>query len=561
MNANRNAIAACALCAVAGFQSPATADTTPDRVRPLTLGVSPMLVDAAAEVWGVVARPGNPVWPGWDASDTPLLLYLPGRQDLLVGHPHPPEGFRPYTGPLRFPGATMMVKDGPTLIAADGQNTAMDVAGARTLVVADPLSNLRQNIGGLLEDPRPAAEKLRTLELENLAADPYDQLALIVHEAFHVYQDRVAPDRGANEMLLLYYPVLSVENNVGFGLEGAALARAIAATDDATCRTEAVHWLAAREHRRALLPARALQYEDGVEFSEGTAKYAEYRLFEVLEGRTPPPALERAQGFHGYADLSPERRALLAQMRHHMDGDVNVNNAPYGAAPLRMRLYYSGMAIGVMLDRLSPGWKHDLIATDSSLTALARAAIHTTPAELASAWEAQRADTTYARRFAAKTRLAENGRRQAATRLAAIEHGPGTGIVIDYSRLASNKVGLAFTPFGITVIDSVRTIFDQVPISARFADQSALEQGVALPLLRDTHLRTLSCRLERTVTRAEIARLAGAGRLGGMAPAPVRLELPGVTLDLKRATLEWRDGTLTAVLHEAPAGVTAPAAH
>jgi hypothetical protein len=248
-------------------------------------------------------------------------------------------------------------------------------------------------------------------------------------------------------------------------------------------------------------------------------------------------------------------------MRHHMDGDVNVNNAPYGAAPLRMRLYYSGMAIGVLLDRLSPGWQHDLIATDSSLTALARAAIHTTPAELASAWEAQRADTTYARRFAAKTRLAEDGRRQAATRLAAIEHGPGTGIVIDYSRLASNKVGLAFTPFGITVIDSVRTIFDQVPISARFADQSALEQGVALPLLRDTHLRTLSCRLERTVTRAEIARLAGAGRLGGMAPAPVRLELPGVTLDLKRATLEWRDGTLTAVLHEAPAGVTAPAAH
>ena len=112
-----------------------------------------------------------------------------------------------------------MVKDGPTIIAYDGQNTAIDVAGVRTLVVADPLSNLRQRVGGLIEDERPATEKVTSLDFETLAPDPYDQLALVVHEAFHVHQHRVAPDRGANEMFLLYYPVLSVENNVAFGLE------------------------------------------------------------------------------------------------------------------------------------------------------------------------------------------------------------------------------------------------------------------------------------------------------------------------------------------------------
>jgi hypothetical protein len=245
---------------------------------------------------------------------------------------------------------------------------------------------------------------------------------------------------------------------------------------------------------------------------------------------------------------------MVDQMMRHMRGEVNVNNAPYGAAPLRMRLYYSGMAIGVMLDRLSPTWKRDLFATDSSLTALVRAALNPTPDELARGWEEARADTAYPGLLAAKQKLAESGRRDAETRAAAIEHGPGTGVVVDYSRLASSKVALAFTPFGLTAVDSVRTIFDQVPISAQFSDASELIQSIALPLLRDTHQRRVSCRLERTLTRAEVEHMAGAGRLGGANADSLRLELPGMTLDLKRATLEWRDGTLVAVLQPAAPG-------
>ena len=71
-------------------------------------------------------------------------------------------------------------------------------------------------MSGLLQDARPAAEKVQGLRFSDLATDPYGQLAMVVHEAFHVFQDKQAPDKGANEMLLLYYPVLSVQNNVGF---------------------------------------------------------------------------------------------------------------------------------------------------------------------------------------------------------------------------------------------------------------------------------------------------------------------------------------------------------
>ena len=248
--------------------SPAAADSaaTPSGAP----GVSPSLVAAAAQVWTILARPDNPVWPGWNAARTPLLFYLPGRQDLLVNHPHPPAGFVPYTGALKIPGATMLMKNGPTLIDTDGQNTSRDVAGVRTLVVADPLSNLRLRVDNLLQDSRPANDKVRALEFEQLLDDPYDEMAMVAHEAFHVFQDSVAPDR-ANEMLVLAYPVLSVENNVGWALEAAALSDAIGARDAANRRAAALRWLAVREDRRSRLPKRAIQYEDGIEFVEGLA--------------------------------------------------------------------------------------------------------------------------------------------------------------------------------------------------------------------------------------------------------------------------------------------------
>jgi hypothetical protein len=94
------------------------------------------------------------------SSVTALLFYLPGQQDVLSNHPHTPQGFLPYDGPVRFPGGWILLKNGPTLIEWDGQNTSTDVAGIRTLVVADTLSNLRGRRSSLLEDARPAAEKV-----------------------------------------------------------------------------------------------------------------------------------------------------------------------------------------------------------------------------------------------------------------------------------------------------------------------------------------------------------------------------------------------------------------
>jgi hypothetical protein len=529
-------------------QGVAAGASQPPGAPRVVLRIDPRLIVEAAEVWPLIAGRENPIWPGWDASDTPILFYLPGEQDVLINHPRPPASFVVYDGPVRFPGGRILVRDGPGYLQYDGQNTSRDVEGVRTLVVADALSNLRQQLRGLLEAPRPPAEKPQELSFSQLATDPYDQLTLIVHEAFHVFQDRVAPSKGANEMLLLHYPVLSVENNVGFAQEGAALAAALRSASDTAFRSAVVRWLALRRQRRSLLPPEAVEYENGVEFSEGLAKYTEYRLLGTLEGRTPGPEMWWVQGFGGYDNLASRRSQLVDRMLQHMRGEVSVNNDPYGTAPLRMRLYYSGMAIGALLDRLSTNWKDRIVAPEVSLTDLAEGAIGADASELLRALEVTRRDGDYDSLVAAKRRLAGEGRARIDTVLARIEHGVGTGIIVDYGALETPRVALAFTPFGITVVDADRTIYTQVPIRAHFPDGSEVAQTEPMPLLHDRKGKLIRFRLTRALSHQEVSSGAGGVAPTGQAVGELRLELPGVVVHSASATIRWEGRDLRIIL-------------
>jgi len=543
-----------ALCLVFLAGSPRSAQTEAKKAgkrradAPPTLRVDPLLIAEANEVWKLIGSPNNPVWPGWDASATPLLFYLPGEQDVLINHPQPPQGFLPYDGPVQFPGWRIYVKNGPTLIALDGQNTSTDVEGVRTLVVADTLSNLREHVFGLLADPRPAQDKFQTLRYSDLATDPYDQLAVVVHEAFHVYQDKMAPDKGVDDMLLLYYPVLSVQNNIGFALEGSALADALRATDVAAFRHAALRWLALRKDRRSALSPKAVEYEDGVEFTEGLAKYAEYRLFQVLEGQRPGLPMSWAQGFTGYADLAPQRELLIERLVQNMSGAVNVNNDPYGTAPLRMRLYYSGMAMGVLLDRLSPGWHSRIFAPEPSLTSVLEEALKPSAAGLEQALAEAKSGTDYAELVRNKTKLADDGKARAEAVVKEIETGPGIGLIVDYSQLVAPKLGMGYTPFGITVVDSERTIFAQVPIKVILGKQGEVTQTVPAPLLRDTGRKLVRFRLPHGATRAEVEKGLQSITANGGTMADLVLDLPGATIKADKAQIRWSGDDLTIIL-------------
>lgn len=514
----------------------------------VALQIDPRLIAEAAEVWALIAVPKNPVWPGWDATDTPILFYLPGEQDVLINHPRPPEGFAEYGGPVRFPGGRIVVRGKPTILNWDGQNTSRDIEGIPTLVVADALSNLRAQLQGLLEDPRPAAEKVKGLGFSQVATDPYHQLSLIAHEAFHVYQERVAAAKQANEMLLLHYPVLSVENNVGFAQEGRALAAALRSEADTAFRAAVVQWVVLRRLRRSGLSPEAIEYENGIEFGEGLAKYVEYRLLESLEGRTPRPEMWWVQGFHGYGDLASRRSELVDTMLRQMRGEVSVNNDPYGTAPLRMRLYYSGMAIAVLLDRFSTNWKDRILHPKVSLTDLVDEAVRTTPDEVRAALEEARRADGYDALVAAKRRLASEGRARIDTMLSKFEQGTGTGIIVDYGALESSRVAMAFTPFGITAVDEDRTIYAQVPIRARFADGSEVAQTEPLPLLHDKKRKLIRFRLSRELSPEEVAAVIGSERLASPGVRKLKLDLPGAAVTCENASVQSEGRDLRIVL-------------
>jgi hypothetical protein len=514
-----------------------------DKPAPPTLRIDPLLVAQAAEVWQLVARPNNPVWPGWDASSTPLLFYLPDTQDVLINHPRPPEGFHRYTGPVKMPGAEIFVRDDKTFFDLDGQNTARAVAGVSTLVIADTLSNHRQQIKGLLEDPLPAAKKAAQLGWKQLHGDPYGSICMIAHEAFHVYQGKRAPHKGGSEEALTRYPTVASFNTVGFALEGALLAEAMRATDPAEVRKHALSWLAIRLERRAKLSTEAASYEDRMEYLEGLAKYVEYRLLEVLEGRTPGEPMNWLQGFNGYADLKPQREALIRQTMGMMSGKVGVNNDLYGASPLRMRLYFSGMGIAVLLDRVAPKWKERIFAPETTLTGLAKEALKPTDEVLEAARKAVRARPDYAALVEQKSKLEADGKEAVRKAVADIEGGASTKLVLDYSALGKERPGFSFTPFGILRVDDDRTIFRLIPISGKLG-KTTFRQTSAAPLLQNRALKRLSWQLPETVSAAQLEKLIG-GKVGENAVVDLKkLSLPGVKLDGGRGELRLQGGTL-----------------
>lgn len=460
--------------------------------------VDPLLVVQADEVWGLIGRKDNPVWPGWDARRTPLLIYFPGKQDLLINHPNPPEGFVRYAGPLRSKAGEIYLRDGKTTFDRDGQNTSTRVNGVETLVVADTLSTRRQWAEGLASSI--VAEPARADEIvgNNLTPNPYAQMLMFAHEAFHVYQRRRAPAKAPIESALFEYPSLSVENNVGDALEADALAAALRAKDDAGLRRHALEWLVARLDRRRSLPASSAAYEDACEFNEGLAKYVEYRALQMLDGHRPAREMWLIQGFHGYGDLTRERDRMVRQMQGYMNGTNVVNDDLYGASPVRFRLYFSGMAIGALLDRLGAKWHDAIFAPSASLTSLAQQALHSTPQELTEARTRIRTGNRYEELTREKSKLANDGAQHIASVLRGFDTAPGE-LVIDFSALKNPNPQFSFTAFGILRIDDDRNVFRLIPIRGKVGTLSFAEDA-ARPVLYDRKAETIHLQLTGSPT-------------------------------------------------------------
>lgn len=245
------------------------------------------------------------LWPGFALPSIPILLY-DASEAWLIGHPAPPEGYRP-AGEV----AGRPVHAGPVRPDMAG-NTAMPVAGHLTALVN-------------LADRPPS--------------DDAALARLILHEAFHVFQQVAFPALPrmdlAGMQAMASYPENDPANNAMAVVENRLLARALEGD-----RTAVGAFLSMRQHRHRHLVridrGDAAVYEQTAEWVEGTPTYVEVRAgapLDELAGR------------------------LLSY-------NVGGRHAAY------RRFYDTGAAQALVLDRMAPGWQARLAAVGGSLQQL-----------------------------------------------------------------------------------------------------------------------------------------------------------------------------------------------
>lgn len=499
------------------------------------LVIDPMLIVQAEEVWSIIGSAKNPVWPGWNAKKTPLLFYFPGKQDVLINHPKPPEGFELYTGPVKSKIGPIYIRNGKTTTDRDGQNTSMDVNGVRTLVVADTQSSHRQWIQNLPPSilGQPTKADLQQLE-SGLFKNPLDSMLIVAHEAFHVFQDLNSKKAPISELSLTRYPTLSPENNTGFALEAELLANAVQAKTKEEAKQAATEWLALRLQRRKALNPEAIGYEDGVEFIEGLAKYVEYASLQAFKTRKPAAAMWLMQGFEGYANPVAQENRMIRSMKGFMNGTNVVNNDPYGTAPVRFRMYFSGMGIGAMLDKIGANWKPTALDKDVTLTGLVKDALNPSQTDLDTAWAKLSSTPAYAKALGEKRELEAKGLLHIQEVLASFDAAP-CRLIIDYSGLDKPKVGLSFTPFGLLRIDENRTVYRTIPLQGICNDLKFSEDS-ARPMMMDNQAKQLHIQLTAMPTVADL-------KLNQITQI-AKLSLPGLSLENVNGTFSLEGKTL-----------------
>jgi hypothetical protein len=245
-----------------------------------------------------------PLWDGFDPRRVPVEIFY-GQTTYLFRHPNPPPEFvslSSHRGVYAFPGRHESVTaNAPAQLNGVWTATAMLEPGAK-----------------------------RSLR---------EQAALVVHEAFHVFQHERHPDWSGNEVELFVYPFEDAEGLSLRRLESLALARA----EDRAARGNSACWAATalrlRRERFARLTAGAVGYERGTELNEGLASYV-------------------------------EARAAGRATRSRLSADE------FGAEAIRQRAYESGLSLALLLDRFAPGWQRRLEAGDKrSLDELLEAAL------------------------------------------------------------------------------------------------------------------------------------------------------------------------------------------
>jgi len=272
-----------------------------------------------AEALRLKAEFGDQVWPGFGGYVIPIILYN-DSYEFLVGEEKPTDTWE-VVKEDDFKGRRYYRR-----AAKNPQSFAVSI-GARW------------------------AGSIGTLDWMN-SKSPFKitvdfHIVALLHEMFHAYQANLAPARFARAMAVYKfesrYPYKDNDFASAWNREGAALAEALRAKEDAEARSLAQKFLTIRHARRqqAAISPDLVAYEVELEWLEGLAEYVQIKFYELAASSSAESASVRyGPGLPPFLQMDFVR---LEKYLGQQNGDL--------------RFYLSGMAQARLLDRLNRDWR------------------------------------------------------------------------------------------------------------------------------------------------------------------------------------------------------------
>lgn len=269
--------------------------------------------DPVVKTAGIVVRASPAVarvWPGYWSETQPFFLAVPGRNALL------------YSVAGGFPGFV------PISLPASSKGTLYIACGVVEGLLATE---------GFMDIAVPVADQMATAV--HLAEDTRATLEFLYHEAFHAYQHlNFAPPRPLVLDIRSEW-VRRPEFQAMLEVERRILAAALAAEDRDSAAALTLRYLRVRAHRHTTVPEHVSEYETDLERTEGSAQIVGLTAAALALGEP----LAQVAG-----NLQKELLEPLPDSR--LGGEWIV----------RVRVYVTGAALAVLLDRFSTTWREGM---------------------------------------------------------------------------------------------------------------------------------------------------------------------------------------------------------
>ena len=294
------------------------------------LGLSPADRSRIAEAQRIVAESGETLWPGWQYAPFAILLVTADKEYLVNSLTRSPEfelvGQDPLLGSNVY--ARTRVFD-PGLLA-----TFPAVAGIPTIVIGQP---------------------------ENTEASTSTRWALtLAHEHFHQWQmsqpDYYTETEGlglakddTTGMWMLNYPFPYDDDtvNAAFANMSRTLRDVVFAIDGRGFRGKFDAFRKARAAFKAVLSDDDYAYFSFQVWQEGIARYTEYRLARSSALHAPSASFKELPDFVPFDKQAAELKGRV--MSQLLNADLEEQR--------RTAFYHIGAAEGILLDKVSPGWR------------------------------------------------------------------------------------------------------------------------------------------------------------------------------------------------------------